>query len=60
MPMKRKLVLLFILLGLTIQLLGQTTNKSFAGTWQGTLDAGEKLRLALVIQKQPTAHTPPR
>lgn len=50
--MKYKLLLLFSLLGLSLQIFGQTPVKDFDGSWQGTLDAGgTKLRLVLVITK---------
>ncbi|MFY9607015.1 MAG: hypothetical protein WAU45_00200 [Blastocatellia bacterium] len=49
--MNRKLVLLLILLGLSTRLFGQTAAKGLEGAWQGTLDAGEKLRLVLTVSK---------
>lgn len=50
--MKSKFLILLFLLGLSFQVFGQTTGKDFAGSWQGTLEAGEqKLRLALTITK---------
>src|ERR1044072_5076585 len=50
--MKRALLMLLFLLGLTCQVFGQTSAKDFEGSWQGTLEAGgQKLRLALIITK---------
>ena len=50
--MKNILFTLLLVLGLSFQLFGQTPEKDFAGSWQGTLEAGgQKLRLALTITK---------
>ena len=49
--MNRKIVALLILLGMSGQILGQTHTKGVEGSWKGTLDAGEKLRLVLTISK---------
>jgi murein DD-endopeptidase MepM/ murein hydrolase activator NlpD len=49
--MNKKIAALLILLGLSGQLLGQTSAKGLEGSWQGTLDAGEKLRLVLTVSK---------
>jgi len=42
---------LLVLVVLAIQTVAQGT-RSPEGTWQGTLDAGQKLRLALTIEKK--------
>ncbi len=50
--MKKSLLLLLFLLGLSIQGLSQTTARGVEGSWHGTLDAaGTKLRLVLTITK---------
>jgi dienelactone hydrolase len=50
--MKNSLLLLLFLLGLSCQVLSQSTAKGFEGSWQGTLEAGgAKLRLALTVTK---------
>jgi murein DD-endopeptidase MepM/ murein hydrolase activator NlpD len=49
--MNRKIVLLLILLGFSTDLPGQTAARGLEGVWQGTLDAGEKLRLVLTVSK---------
>ena len=50
--MKNRLLMLLFLFGLSCQVFGQTPAKDFAGSWQGTLEAGEqKLRLALIVTK---------
>ncbi len=50
--MKNTLLMLLLLVGLSCPVFGQTPAKDFAGSWQGTLDAGgTKLRLALTITK---------
>src|SRR5438045_5018950 len=50
--MKNKLLIFLFVLGLSCQLCGQTTAKSFDGSWQGTLEAGAaKLRIALIVTK---------
>jgi murein DD-endopeptidase MepM/ murein hydrolase activator NlpD len=38
---------------IAIQLVAQTPAKGPEGTWQGTLDAGQKLRLELTLSKNP-------
>lgn len=51
MKIIRLLIPLF-LLGLSLQVLGQTTPRGLEGSWQGTLDAaGIKLRLVLIVTK---------
>jgi dienelactone hydrolase len=53
--MKKTLLMLLFLLGLSCQVFGQATAKGFEGSWQGTLDAGgTKLRLALTVTKSDT------
>src|ERR1044072_5818157 len=48
--MKNSLLTLLLLLGLSCLVLAQTPD--FAGSWQGTLEAGgQKLRLALAVTK---------
>jgi hypothetical protein len=49
--MNKKIALLLVLLSLSVRLLGQTPARGLEGVWQGTLDAGEKLRLVLTISK---------
>jgi hypothetical protein len=49
--MNKKIAALLILVGLSGQMLGQTPTKGVEGSWQGTLDAGEKLRLVLTVSK---------
>ena len=49
--MNRKIAALLILLGMSGQIFGQTNSKGVEGSWKGTLDAGEKLRLAVTISK---------
>lgn len=49
--MDKKVALLLILLSLSTSLFGQTEAKGLEGSWQGTLDAGEKLRLVLTVSK---------
>jgi dipeptidyl aminopeptidase/acylaminoacyl peptidase len=50
--MKNSLLMLLFLLGLSCQLFGQTPAKDFAGSWEGTLEAGgQKLRLVLTVTK---------
>ena len=52
--MTRKLAALLALLIVTAQLSGQTGARRPEGSWQGTLEAGErKLRLALTLSKNP-------
>ena len=50
--MKNSLLILLFLLGVSFHVFGQTPAKSFEGTWQGTLEAGEqKLRVVLDVTK---------
>jgi len=50
--MKRILLILLFLLGLSCLVFGQTPAKGLEGSWLGTLEAGEtKLRLALTITR---------
>jgi len=49
--MKKKLTLLLILLTLSARVFGQTAARGLEGSWQGTLDAGAKLRLVLTVSK---------
>ena len=52
--MIKKLVALSVLLIFAAQLPGQTRTQGPEGSWQGTLEAGEKkLRLALTLSKNP-------
>jgi murein DD-endopeptidase MepM/ murein hydrolase activator NlpD len=51
MAINKKIALLVILFSLATRLFGQTAAKGLEGTWQGTLDAGEKLRLVLTVSK---------
>jgi dienelactone hydrolase len=48
---KNSLIILFVL-GLACQVFGQTPTTDFAGSWQGTLEAGgAKLRLVVTVTK---------
>lgn len=50
--MKIKSLISIILLGLSIQLMGQSSTSGIEGIWQGTLDAaGTKLRLVLTVKR---------
>src|SRR5262249_35996541 len=50
--MKKNLLMLLLLLGLSCQVFGQTPAKDFEGSWQGTLEAGgQKLRLVVTVTK---------
>src|SRR6266705_3582960 len=50
--MKQKLTfILLILFTLSAQVFGQTAAQGLEGSWQGTLDAGAKLRLVLTVSK---------
>jgi dipeptidyl aminopeptidase/acylaminoacyl peptidase len=50
--MKKTLFTLLFLLGLSCQVVSQTPAKDFAGSWNGTLDAGgQKLRLVVTVTK---------
>ena len=46
-------VVLLLLIGLGGQLFGQTPGRSLEGSWQGTLDVGQTLRLALTVSRSP-------
>ena len=50
--MTRKLVALVVFFIVSIQIVAQAQPGRFEGTWQGTLDAGQKLRLALTLSKK--------
>ena len=50
--MKKTLLMLLFLLGLSCQVFGQTPSKDFAGSWHGTLEAGgQKLRVVVTLTK---------
>jgi hypothetical protein len=49
--MTKKITVLLVLISLAVQLFGQTPARGLEGSWQGTLDAGEKLRLVLTVSK---------
>src|SRR5215216_5930735 len=50
--MKKILLMLLFLIGLSCQVLSQTPAKDFAGSWQGTLEAGgQKLRVVVTLTK---------
>src|SRR5688572_5322304 len=50
--MKKSLLALLFLLGLSGQVIGQTPAKDLDGSWQGTLDAGgQTLRLVVTVTK---------
>jgi dipeptidyl aminopeptidase/acylaminoacyl peptidase len=50
--MKKSLLTLLLLLGLSVLVLGQTPAKDFEGSWQGTLETGaQKLRLVVTVTK---------
>jgi len=51
--MTKKIAVLLILISLAGQLFGQTPAQSLEGSWHGTLDAGQKLRLVLTVSKSP-------
>jgi murein DD-endopeptidase len=51
--MTKKIAGLLILISLAGHLFGQTPARSLEGSWQGTLDVGQKLRLALTVSKSP-------
>src|SRR5687768_776228 len=49
---KNTLLMLLFVLGLSCQAFAQAPAKDFAGTWQGTLEAGgQKLRLVVTVTK---------
>ncbi len=50
-PVTRLSTALFVLVALASQAMAQTPARSPEGSWQGTLDAGQQLRLALTITK---------
>src|SRR5215471_16142719 len=50
--MRKCLLVLLLLLGVSCQVLGQTPAKDFEGSWQATLEAGgQKLRLVVTVTK---------
>ena len=50
--MKKRFLMLLFLVGLSCVLIAQPPEKSFEGSWQGTLEAGgTKLRIALTVTK---------
>jgi dipeptidyl aminopeptidase/acylaminoacyl peptidase len=50
--MKNTLLMLLLLFGLSCPLIGQTPERAFEGSWQGTLDVGgTKLRLVVAVTK---------
>jgi dipeptidyl aminopeptidase/acylaminoacyl peptidase len=50
--MKNTLLMLLLLFGLSCPLIGQTPERAFEGSWQGTLDVGgTKLRLVVTVTK---------
>ena len=50
--MKKRLLMVIFLVGLSCGLAAQAPEKTFEGTWQGTLDVGAaKLRLALAVTR---------
>jgi len=51
--MTRRLPSLVVFLIVTIQIVAQVPATGPEGSWQGTLDAGQKLRLALTLTKNP-------
>lgn len=51
--MIRKIAALLICIVLAVQALGQTPAQSLEGSWHGTLEAGQKLRLVLTVSKSP-------
>jgi hypothetical protein len=46
-------ITLLLFLGVAFQALAQVSTAGPEGSWQGTLDAGQKLRLALTLSKNP-------
>ena len=57
--MKNTLLILLLLLGLLPPVIGQTQTKDFAGSWQGTLEAGgQKLRLVVTVTKSDAGAMP--
>ena len=53
--MKKNLLIILFVLGLSCQGFAQTPARDFGGTWQGTLDAGgQKLRLVVSVAKSET------
>jgi murein DD-endopeptidase MepM/ murein hydrolase activator NlpD len=51
--MTKRLVLLLVFLVVTFKIIAQVPATGPEGSWQGTLDAGQKLRLALTLTKNP-------
>ena len=50
--MKKNLLILLFVLGLSSQVFSQTSAKGFEGSWQGTLEAGgAKLRVVVTVTK---------
>ncbi|HEX3084770.1 MAG TPA: alpha/beta fold hydrolase [Pyrinomonadaceae bacterium] len=50
--MKKNLLILLFVFGLSSQVLGQTPARDFEGSWQGTLEAGgAKLRVVVTVTK---------
>src|SRR5918993_3647761 len=50
--MKKTLLMLLFLVGLSCQAFGQTPAKDFAGSWHGSLEAGgQKLRVVVTLTK---------
>ena len=50
--MKNSLLMLLLFFALSCPIIGQTPEKGFEGSWQGTLEAGgQKLRLAVTVTK---------
>jgi len=49
--MTKKIAVLLILISVAGQLFDQTPAMSLEGSWHGTLDAGQKLRLVLTVSK---------
>src|SRR5918994_1389370 len=50
--MKKTLLMLLFLVGLSCQAFGQTPAKDAAGSWHGSLEAGgQKLRLVVIVTK---------
>ena len=50
--MKKSLLMLLFLFGVSLQVIGQTPPKGFEGSWQGTLEAGDqKLRIVLTVTR---------
>jgi murein DD-endopeptidase len=53
--MLKKMLMLLLVIGLSIQIFGQTAGRGLEGAWAGTLEAGgAKLRLALTVTRSGT------